>query len=188
MSRRYKFHEQDKLYFVTYTIVKWVDLFTRNEYRNIIVDSLKYCSSHKDLEIYAWCIMTNHIHLIIGTHGNNMEDILRDHKKHTSSQLTAAITSNPSESRKEWILEQFSNAAKTNSHNTKYQVWQQHNKPIVLYSEKIIYQYLDYIHNNPVKAGFVSQPEHWLYSSATDYAGKPGLLDCLIPIDIAIRG
>ena len=188
MSRKYKFHNQDRLYFVTYTIVNWVDVFTRNDYRNIIIESLKYCCQHKGLEIYAWCIMTNHIHLIIGTKGNKMEAILRDHKRHSSEALTTAISRNPAESRRDWMLNQFKQAAAINSHNTRYQVWQQHNKPIELFSEPIIFQYLDYIHNNPVKAGFVEFPEEWLYSSARDYVGKKGLLDCLIPIDVGIWG
>jgi REP element-mobilizing transposase RayT len=187
MSRRYKFHSQDNLYFVTYTTVNWIDLFTRDEYRNIVLDSLRFCQSNKGLEIYAWCFMTNHIHLIIGTSGEKMENILRDHKRHTSELITKAIETHSSESRREWILEQFSKAAESNSQNTKYQVWQQHNKPIVVYSEEVVYQYLDYIHYNPVKAGFVKQPEHWLYRSAVDYADQKGLLD-VIPIDVGMRG
>lgn len=187
MSRKYKFHHQDRLYFVTYTVVNWVDLFTRNDYKQVILDSLQYCCEKKDLDIYAWCIMTNHIHLIISTRGNPMENILRDHKRHTSELLTKAIANNGSESRREWILQQFSEAARKNPNNTVYQVWQQYNKPIELYSEEVLYKYLNYIHCNPVKAGFVEHPEEWLYSSAKDYAGKKGLLD-VVMIDRALWG
>lgn len=187
MSRRYKFHSQDNLYFVTYTIVNWIDLFTRDEYRNIILNSLRFCQLNKGLEIYAWCLMTNHVHLIIGTHGEKMENILRDHKRHTSEQLTKAIKLHPGESRRDWMLSQFNLAAETNGQNTRYQVWQQHNKPIVVYTEEVLNQYLDYIHYNPVKAGFVKEPEHWVFSSALDYIGKPGLLN-VIPVDVGMRG
>lgn len=188
MSRKYKFYDQDRMYFVTYGIVGWIDVFTRIEYCKIILDSLAYCSNNKGLEIYAWCIMSNHVHLIIGTNDKPMEHILRDHKRHTSEQLVAAIKNNPSESRREWMIALFREYAAGNSNNTGHQVWQQHNKPIELYTPEVIFKYLDYIHHNPVKAGLVAEPEHWLYSSALDYAGKKGLLECLIPVINAIRG
>jgi len=176
------------MYFVTYTVVNWMDLFTRNEYKMILLDSLRYCIQNKGLEVFSWCIMTNHVHLIIGTIGDNMENILRDHKRHTSETLINAILSHPGESRKDWIIGQFKDAAKNNSNNRHYQLWQQHNKPIEVYTPEVVYKYMDYIHNNPVKAGFVEYPEHWLYSSARDYAGKKGLLDCMTPIDIGMWG
>ena len=81
MSTKYKFTEQDKLYFISFTVVYWIDLFTRNEYKTILLNSWKYCQAHKGLEIYAWCIMTNHVHMIIGTRENKLEHIMRDMKK-----------------------------------------------------------------------------------------------------------
>lgn len=176
------------MYFVTYGIVGWIDLFTRDEYRKIILDSLTHCSDKKGLEVYAWCIITNHVHLIIGTHDKPMEDILRDHKRHTSEQLIKLIKTNTYESRKEWMLNLFSKYASKNSNNSHHQIWQQHNKPIELYTPDVIFKYLDYTHNNPVTAGFVAEPESWVYSSAIDYSGKKGLLDCLIPINTGIWG
>jgi putative transposase len=188
MSRKYKIYDQDRMYFVTYAVVGWIDVFTRAVYRNILLDSLRYCCEHKGLEIYAWCIMTNHVHLIIGTYGNNMEDILRDHKSHTAKTIVNAIAANAEESRREWMLSSFKAAGIANSKSINYQFWQQHNRPIELYSKPVITQKLNYIHNNPVEAGFVSQAEDWLYSSARDYAGGTGILDCMIPIDIGIYG
>lgn len=67
MSRKYKFRDDDKLYFVTFAVVNWIDLFVRNEYRTIILDSIKYCQQNKSLEVYGWCIMTSHVHLMIGS-------------------------------------------------------------------------------------------------------------------------
>ena len=80
MSSNYKFHDQERPYFVTFTVIRWIDVFTRREYKDIIVDSLKYCITHKGLQLYAWVIMSNHIHLIIGTNDKSMQDILRDIK------------------------------------------------------------------------------------------------------------
>ena len=176
MSRKYKFVDDHKLYFVTYTAVHWIDVFTRVAYKNIILDSLEYCIAKKGLKVYAWCIMTNHVHLIIGADAAKFEHILRDHKAFTSITITRAIRTNAKESRREWILQLLKNKGQNNSNNTSYQFWQQHNKPIELYSRGVISKYLDYIHYNPVRAGFVSMPEHWVYSSAGDYLGKPGLL------------
>jgi putative transposase len=188
MSRRYKFCNQDRIYFVSYAVVNWVDIFTRSIYKDIVVKSLEHCCRTKGLEVYGWVIMTNHVHLIIGSHEKKLEDIMRDHKRHTSEQLLNTIKDHPQESRKDWVLRQFSEAGKANTNNTNYQLWQQSNKPIELYTREVIFKYLNYLHNNPVTAGFVEKPEDWLYSSARDYEGKTGLLKCLIPIDIAIWG
>jgi hypothetical protein len=100
--------------------------------------------------------MTNHVHLIIGTNEQNMEGILRDFKSFTSRELKEAIKNNPQESRKDWLVWMMERAGKINSNNNDWQLWQQDNRPIELFSYLVIKQKLNYIHNNPVKAGFVS--------------------------------
>lgn len=177
MSHKYKFRDQNKLYFVSFATVAWVDVFTRRIYKDIIIDSLHYCMEHKGLELYVWCIMTNHVHLIIGTHQHTLEAIMRDLKRHTSKQVLQAIQDNNQESRKEWIIWIFKRAGQRNPNNSQFQFWQQGNHPIELSDRYRMQQKLDYIHYNPVEAGFVAQPEEYLYSSARDYAGIKGLLD-----------
>jgi len=118
--------------------------------------------------------------MIIGSHGENMEDIMRDMKKHTSIELRHAIQNLPVESRKEWILLMMHNAGKANSNNNDFQLWQQDNHPIELYTPQVTHQKLDYIHNNPVVAGIVDKAEEYLYSSARDYFGKSGLIDVIL--------
>ena len=177
MSRNYKFRDQRQLYFVSFATVNWIDVFIRYEYKDIVVDSLKYCMDEKGLELYAWCIMSSHVHLIIGTNGMKMEDILRDLKRHTSKTLLKAIQQNHRESRREWILWMFGRAGKKNPNNEKYQFWQQHNHPIELSTASIMHQKLDYLHNNPVEAGYVREPWEYLYSSAIDYCtDRKGLI------------
>jgi REP element-mobilizing transposase RayT len=180
MSRKYKFQDQDKPYFISFAVVNWIDLFIRNQYRDILLDSLQFCQNNKGLEVYAWCIMTSHVHLIIGTHQDKMEDILRDFKSFTSRKLRLAIEENLTESRKEWMLKIMYNAGLSNSNNHGFQLWQQHNHPIELSTNEMIDQRLHYTHNNPVEAGFVSSPEDYLHSSARDYAGEPGLLKVML--------
>jgi REP element-mobilizing transposase RayT len=60
MSRNYKFHNPNGAYFISFAIVEWLDVFTRNEYKDIFLESLTYSQENKGMEIYAWCIMTNH--------------------------------------------------------------------------------------------------------------------------------
>lgn len=177
MSRNYKFHNQEFPYFVTFTVVRWIDVFTRIEYKDIIVDSLKYCIKNKGLKLYAWVIMSNHVHLIIGTKDKPMQDILRDIKRHTSKTITTAISENHQENRREWLLWFFEREGQRNPGNEHYQFWQQGNHPIELLGNKLIDQKLDYLHNNPVAAGWVDKPEDYLYCSARDYAGGKGLID-----------
>lgn len=177
MSNKYKFLDQSKLYFVTFTVVYWMDIFIRNEYRDLLVDNLRHCQKEKGLEIYAWVIMTSHVHLIIGKGKENMEDILRDLKSYSSKQLKRAIQNHPCESRKEWILWMLERAGKMNSQNKHFQFWIQDNHPVELFDNKIMEQKLEYIHKNPVEAGFVDKAEEYLYSSARDYCGIKGLLD-----------
>lgn len=180
MSRKYKFRDQGSLYFVTFSVVYWLDVFIRNEYKNILLDGIKYCQHNKGLEVYAWCIMTSHVHMIIGTNGENLEDIMQGVKTHTSRELKDAIKNNTQESRKEWLLWMMERAGKQNKHNGKFQFWQEGNHPIELYDNSIMEQKLNYTHDNPVEAGFVENPEDWLWSSARDYAGRKGLLDLLL--------
>ncbi len=174
MSRKYKFHNPEGVYFITFAVQGWVDVFTKNDYKNIIVDNLSYCQKNKGLELFAWCLMTNHLHLIArAVDGNTLSNILRDFKKFTSKALIKAIQENDRESRKEWLLNQF----KTEKGN---RFWRADNKPIELWSNAVIDQKLNYIHQNPVTEGLVFRAEDYVYSSAADYAGEKGMLDILV--------
>lgn len=169
MGRKYKFHDNTKLHFVTFTVVDWIDVFTRQEYVDIIYDSLRFCQKQKGLELYAYCIMTNHIHLIIGTEDGILSDIVRDFKSFTSRHLRKAIENSHTESRKSWMLDIMKKLGNQNERNKDFQFWQQHSHPIELDTNEILDQRLNYIHQNPVKAGFVEKEEDWNNSSAGDY-------------------
>jgi len=121
---------------------------------------------------------SNHVHLVIERRSVALEDIMRDLKKHTSKAIIKAIDNNPQESRRSWMLWMFERAGMKNSNNSKFQFWQQHNQPIELTQVAFaIESSIDYIHNNPITAGFVDRPEHYPYSSAVDFAGGKGLVD-----------
>lgn len=175
MSEKYKFRDPEGIYFVSPTVTDWIDLFTRKELRHILIDSLRYCQEHKGLIIHSWVIMPSHLHLIVSSPSGLLSDVLRDFKKHTSKLLIKTIEEVP-ESRREWLLAAFSKAGKGLKRVKAYKVWKDGNQPKLLDSNHLIQQKLDYLHQNPVEAELVDEPEHYRYSSARDYAGQPGLL------------
>ena len=179
MSEKYKFHDPDAIYFVTPTIISWIDLFTRPMYSELICQSLQYCIENKGLRLHAWCIMPSHLHLIISSSQGDCAGFLRDFKKFTSKEIVKAIAGS-NESRREWLLRAFDKAAKPLKRNAHFKMWQDGNHPILLDSTALQQQRLDYLHNNPVEAQVVSQPQHYLFSSAIDYSGGKGMLPLVL--------
>ncbi len=172
----YRIGDQNALHFITLTAVGWLDIFTRKIYKDLIVNSLDFAVKNKGLEIYAYCIMSNHIHLIVrASEGFNLSDILRDFKKFTSRQIINLIKEE-NESRREWMLNLFQYAGQKNPNNKNFQVWRHDNHPVELYSSDVIDQKLDYIHKNPVVAGIVENEEDYIYSSARNFAGLTSVL------------
>ena len=170
MSRKYKFQNPTAAYFVSFATVYWLDVFVRQEYLDILAASVDYCRREKGMELYAYCFMPSHVHFIFRDANENPTTLLRDFKKYTAKKIISAIEENPQESRKEWLLWMFERAGKKKGNISKYQFWQHHNKPIELWSPSVIKQKIDYIHNNPVEAGFVTEPIEWKYSSARNFA------------------
>ena len=175
MSEKYRASEAHEIYFVTLSVVQWADVFTRRDYNEIVCESLVYCQKEKGLTLYAWCIMTNHLHLICSA--PSLPDVVRDFKKYTSKEIIKAIEQNPLESRKGWLLWLFKSAGESSSKNEVFKFWQTGYHPILLDTNSLIDQRLNYLHQNPVKAGFVEEPEDWFYSSAREYAGRAGRLN-----------
>lgn len=173
---RYPISNQSAPYFLTITVVQWIDIFTRPQYKQIICDSLNYCVSRKGVTIYAWVLMSNHLHLVAQAEEPlGMSGFLRDFKKFTSKALSAAIL-NCGESRSEWLVDKFSFEARRTRRAEEYKVWQDSNHAVELFSQKFIWQKIHYIHQNPVRQQIVANPEEYLHSSALDYAGKKGLV------------
>ena len=184
MGLKYKIRDQSELYFVTFTTVNWIDVFIRESYREIFIDSVKFCQREKGLQVAAWVIMTSHVHMILRTAGTNkLENIIRDMKAYTSRHIRLELEQSTYESRKEWLLWMFRRAGLNNSNNNDFQFWIQDSHPIQLSTHEMLMQRLNYIHNNPVAAGFVCDPQHWKWSSAHDYCGgTQGLLDLLMVV------
>mgnify|MGYP000392122431 CR=1 FL=1 len=176
MSRKYKFHNKQGLYFVSFATVYWLDIFTRQVYLEVLAESVDYCRANKGMELYAYCFMPSHIHFIFRSANEQPMELLRDFKRHTAKKVIEAIENNPQESRKEWLLSVMLEAGKKNSKKQTYQLWRNDNHPIELYNPETTIQKLNYIHNNPVEAGIAERPEEYIYSSAKNYAGELGIL------------
>lgn len=151
-------------------MVNWIDVFSRECYKEIVVESLRFCVAEKGLNLHAWIIMSNHVHLIASAkEGFELAAIIRDLKKYTVKMIISRIENNQHESKKDWMLWMFKRAGARNSNNKVYQFWQQDNHPIELSTNKMIEQRLNYLHENPVTSGLVTEAQYYKYSSATDY-------------------
>jgi putative transposase len=179
----YRIENQQAMHFLTMTSVGWIDLFTRKNYRDVLIESLKFCQANKGLVIHAFVIMSNHLHVIVSvTSPFRLSDVLRDFKKFTAHEFIRMIDQE-NESRKDWLQLVMKYHANFNKNNRDNQFWQQENHAIELYSPDFTYQKLNYIHQNPVRAGWVTEPAHYIYSSASNYFEQKGILE-ISPIEI----
>ncbi len=176
MSTGYQIKDQEGLYYLTFQVVDWIDIFTRQVYRDIVIDSFRYAIEYKYFQLFAYVVMSNHIHLIAHSGKGVLSNTVRDIKKYTSKRIIETIQTIP-ESRREWMLNQFQFKAKQHSRNENYQVWTHENHAIYLYSPEFIAEKLEYLHQNPVRAGIVVNPEDYLYSSAGNYAEMENILE-----------
>jgi REP element-mobilizing transposase RayT len=155
-------------YFVTWTLVEWIQLFDKDPYRQIVLDSLNYLRTEKKTQLNAYVIMLSYVHAILWPEiGVNLSDVTRDFKRFTSRKISKeAEAQNEAE-----VLSVFRKARNENRAQdvSTYQVWQEGSYPEAIFTEKFARQKMDYIHMNPVKAGLVSTADQWPYSSARAY-------------------
>lgn len=182
MSSKYKILDPFELNYLTLTTVGWIDIFTRQAYRDIIIDSLNYCIENKGLSVHGYVIMPSHLHLILSTQAPyELSDVMRDFKAYTGRTMIKYLQDEKKpESRRSWLLYLLSYFAFGRKKKQDYQIWQHDNHPIQLYSDEVIFQKLEYLHLNPVRAGFVELPSHWLYSSAGFYESGKGPLPVVL--------
>jgi len=183
----YIISDQYACYFVTFTVVEWIDLFTRKECQEILIEALRFCIEKKGLILYSYVIMSNHIHLIVSANeqSSGLSAIVRDYKKYTSKKLIKWVLQNPKESRKAWILKIFNSYGIKNSKNKCYQLWQQKNHPKLILYPNFMRRKINYIHNNPVVSGLVDDAEAYRLSSARNYAGRS---DHILDVEIVHYG
>lgn len=176
MKEGYIIRDQEKPHFITCTIVDWIDVFTRKNYRDVIIECLKFCIANKGMIVYGYVIMSNHIHLIVQSKDGKLSELVRDFKKFTAREVLNLLKNEP-ESRREWILERFAKATETHNRNKYFQVWQYGNHAEEVFTLKFMWEKLNYIHLNPVRAGIVERASHYIYSSASNYTAGKGLIE-----------
>lgn len=166
-SHWHTFTDKHYAYFITCTLVEWLPLFTQDSYRSIIIDSLAHLRQHKNTQLNAFVVMPTHLHAILWPdEAKDISSILRDFKRHTSRAISRlAEQQNDSD-----YLDTFLRAREQNpASESIYQVWQEGSHPEAIFSFEFAQQKLNYIHNNPVKAGLIGRAEDWAYSSASVY-------------------
>jgi len=177
MGEAYQIKDNSQAYFFTFQVVGWADIFSRKIYRDIILDSFKFCREKKGMELFAYVIMTNHVHAMIRSKNEKLSALVRDFKRFTSHKILEEIQTNSQESRKEWLEIVFQYHAKFNKRVKDKQLWTHENHAIEMATNEMIDSRVNYIHENPVRSGWVEKPEDYLYSSARNYSGLPGLVD-----------
>lgn len=164
MAVEYRIKDQGAVYFVTFTVHQWVDVFTRKIYSDALLESLEYCQIQKGLEIFSWVIMSNHCHLILRAKNENLSDVIRDFRKFTSKKIFRLIQTNQQESRKNWL-------EMTLKFEENIWFWEKGYHGEEVYSNDFFNSKSEYIHLNPVRSGIVEKPEDYLLSSAGDFLG-----------------
>ena len=166
MSETRKANVEGALYFITLTVVGWIDAFTRRELAQEMIKQIEWSQSNKGLKLFAYAIMPSHIHFVAHREGGLMSDLLRDLKSYSAKCLLKLVEELPNESRRDWLLHMFQFHAKYAPQNEKYMFWQKTSHPIQLWTPDVFDQKINYIHMNPVVGGIVTEPEHYWMSSA----------------------
>ncbi len=177
MGASYQINDQTRPYFFTFQVVGWADVFSRKIYRDMVLMSFDYCRNTKGMNLFAYVIMTNHIHAIIQSKNNDLSGLVRDFKKFTSKSILNEIHNSGQESRREWLEMIFEYHAKFNKRAEERQLWTHENHAIELSDNQMIDSRLEYIHQNPVRAGWVDNAYDYLFSSVRNYSGLPGIIE-----------
>jgi len=168
---RYKIYEPTHPYFITCTVLHWIPIFTRTQSTDILFDSLKFLQKSDNLKITAYVILENHLHMIVSS--DDISKTMAKFKSYTAKELINLLQ----KSNAKTILEQLAFYKKAHKTETTYQVWQEGIQPKLIVDEKMMIDRINYIHNNPIKRGYVEEAKHWRYSSARDYEGISGLIE-----------
>ena len=168
----------DSCYFLTLNTVDKIDVFTRPAYKQVIADALNFFVQAQGLTVYSWCLMTSHLHLIVRTKkATDPAYFERDFKKYTTPAILKTIEMEM-DFRREWMMRHFEEYRKSLQRTEKFHLWQDCSSPlrIDVSTPRALLDRIAHIHENPVRERIVEQPEAYLFSSARDYTGRPGLV------------
>ena len=160
--KRINQENENETHFLTITIIEWIDIFTKPQYSQIIINSLKYCQKNKGLLLSEFVIMTNHLHLIARAKEKyKLSQIISDFKKHTTREILKELEKD----NRKYILNLIENSF-SKKKDYQDQIWQRENYPEPIINEKFLNEKIKYIYNNPLKKEYVAKQEEWVYSSA----------------------
>jgi REP element-mobilizing transposase RayT len=138
---------------------------------DIVLDSLRYLQKSDNLKLYAYVILENHIHIL--AQSDDIGKSMAKFKAHTATALIRLLQDKNAKS----ILDQLAFYKKAHKADRQYQLWQEGIQAKLIQSDAMMKSKIDYIHQNPVKRGYVDKAAYWRYSSARNYEGINGLLD-----------
>jgi len=168
---RYRFLPADPVpYFLTATTVNWLPLFSNPDIASILIESLRFLIVNHRIKLYAYVIMENHMHIIASA--PDISDQISAFKSYTAH---TSITYYEKQ-KNHFLLDLLAFSKLAHKIDRQYQFWQEGSHPQRIENELIFAQKVEYIHNNPVKRGYVDLPEHWRYTSARNFCGMPGML------------
>ena len=167
---RYKIINNEQPHFVTCTVINWLPIFGNPEIVNIILDSLRFLQEHNRITIYAYVIMEHHLHLVASS--SDLSKEIGDFKSFTARTIIDFLKRD----KNQFILKQLKKLKLSHKKDRTYQLWQEGSHPQLIQGDKMMCQKIEYIHNNPVKHGYVDEAIHWRYSSARNYEGREGLI------------
>ncbi len=168
---RYKIYEPTHPHFVTCTILHWIPIFTRKESVEIVLNCLKFLQKEHHLKLYAYVILENHLHMVVQS--DDLHKSMESFKKFTAVEILKLLHENNVTN----ILEQLAFYKKTHHKEKTYQVWEEGYQPKLMQTDSMMIEKIKYIHENPVKRGYVDDAVHWRYSSARDYEDSLGLIE-----------
>ncbi|HET6574974.1 MAG TPA: hypothetical protein VFG68_15315, partial [Fimbriiglobus sp.] len=172
MSRdRYTIWESAQPHFLTCTVVDWLPVFSRPEAAQVVLDSWRFLLANHRLTLYGYVVMENHLHFIASSSDLTAE--VKNFKSFTARRIIDFLEQR-ADAR---LLERLGWFKLRHKSESRYQLWQEGSHPQQITGDEMMLQKLEYMHNNPVRRGYVDVPEHWRYSSARNYLGRPGLIE-----------
>ncbi len=171
---RYRFGDDRNPYFMTNTVVAWLPVFSHPDFANVVLDSWRFLQRERDIKVLAFVIMENHLHWIAV--GPQLPKRVGEFKSFTATTIIKKMQAK----RYETLLQELRFYKLRHKVDQTHQLWLEGSHPLVIESDDVMWQKIEYIHNNPLRRGYVDDPTHWRYSSAKSYAGQPGLIDVCV--------
>jgi putative transposase len=175
MSRtRYRLFEEEYPYFLTSTVVAWLPIFAHPPFVEILFDSWRFLQRERGVHIFGYVVLENHLHWIAAA--DDLSEEVGRFKSYTARRIIDELEQRGFST----LLEELRYFKLRHKIDQTYQLWQEGGHPQQIQTEAMMRQKLEYMHNNPLRRGYVDDPVQWRYSSARNYAGAKGLIEVVM--------